>query len=74
MCWRFLPQQHPFGLTSTHSLVTDEVLHPVGNVQPLLIGFNLPDQVDSSLTGVILTTGSPTIGGHVEPSLWAITH
>ena len=35
-------------------LVADEVFHPLGKIQPLLIGLNLPDQVDSSLTGVIL--------------------
>ena len=29
-----------------YSLVTDEVLHPIGKVQPLLIGLNVPDQVD----------------------------
>ena len=58
----------------THSLVTDEVLHPIGKVQPLLIGLNHPDQVESSLTGVILSSDSPTIASQVEPSLWAITH
>ena len=58
----------------TYSLVTDEVLHPIGKVQPLLIGLNLPDQVESSLTGVILSAGSPTIGGHMEPSIWTVTH
>ena len=35
----------------TYSLVTDEVLHPIGKVQPLLIGLNLPDQVESSRSG-----------------------
>ena len=35
----------------THSLVTDEVLHPIGKVQPLLIGLNFPDQVESSRSG-----------------------
>ena len=35
-------------------LVADEVFHPIGKIQPLLIGLNLPDQVESSLTGVIL--------------------
>lgn len=34
--------------TSTYSLVTDEVLHPISKVQPLLIGLNLPDQVEST--------------------------
>ena len=24
----------------------DEVLHPIGKIQPLLIGWNLPDQVE----------------------------
>ena len=69
----FVPQRHPFGLVSTHSLVTDEVLHPIGKVQPLLIGLNLPDQVESSLTSVILSRGSPTIGSHMEPTLRSIT-
>ena len=54
-------------------LVTDEVLHPIGKVQPLLIGLNVPDQVESSLTGVILSRGSPTIGSHMEPTLRSIT-
>ena len=57
MHWRmfrcFAPQRHPFVIASTHSLVTDEVLHPIGKVQPLLIGLNVPDQVESSLTGGI---------------------
>lgn len=35
-------------------LIADEVFHPLVKIQPLLIGLNLPDQVDSSLTGVIL--------------------
>lgn len=30
------------------ALVTDEVLHPFGKVQPLLIGLILPDRVESS--------------------------
>ena len=34
---------------STYSLVTDEVLHPIGKVQPLLIRLNLPDQVESTV-------------------------
>ena len=59
---------------STYSLVTDEVLHPIGKVQPLLIRLNLPDQVESSLTCVILSSSYPTIGSHVKPSLWAVTH
>ena len=37
--------------SATTTLVTDEVLHPIGKIQPLLIGWNLPDQVESSLTG-----------------------
>ena len=77
MHWRlfrcFAPQRHPFVIASTHSLVTDEVLHPIGKVQPLLIGLNVPDQVESSLTGVILSRGSPTIGSHMEPTLRSIT-
>ena len=77
MHWRmfrcFVPQRHPFGLVSTHSLVADEVLHPIGKIQPLLIGLNLPDQVESSLTGVILSLDSPTIGSHMEPTLRSIT-
>ncbi len=36
---------------STYSLVTDEVLHPIGKVQPLLIRLNPPDQVESSRSG-----------------------
>ena len=32
---------------SALALVTDEVLHPIGKVQPLLIGLNLPDEVES---------------------------
>ena len=35
----------------THSLVTDEVLHPIGKVQPLLIRLNLPDRVEPSRSG-----------------------
>ena len=27
---------------SVMKLVTDEVLHPIGKIQPLLIGLNLP--------------------------------
>ena len=77
MHWRmfqcFVPQRHPFGLVSTHSLVADEVLHPIGKIQPLLIGLNLPDQVESSLTGVILSRSSPTIGSYMEPTLRSIT-
>ena len=34
-----------------NSLVTDEVLHPIGKVQPLLIGLNVPDQVECSRSG-----------------------
>ena len=34
-----------------YSLVTDEVLHPIGKVQPLLIGLNVPDQVECSRSG-----------------------
>ena len=30
------------------ALVTDEVLHLIGKVQPLLIGLNLPDWVERS--------------------------
>ena len=36
---------------STTTLVTDEVLHPIGKIQPLLIGWNLPDEVESMLVG-----------------------
>ena len=32
---------------SALALVPDEVLHPIGKVQPLLIGLNLPDEVES---------------------------
>ena len=32
---------------SALALVTDEVLHLIGKVQPLLIGLNLPDEVES---------------------------
>ena len=32
---------------SALAFVTDEVLHPIGKVQPLLIGLNLPDEVES---------------------------
>ena len=28
--------------SSATTLVTDEVLHPIGKIQPLLIGLNLP--------------------------------
>ena len=35
-------------------LVADEATHPIGKTQPLLIGLNLPDLVESSLTAVIL--------------------
>ena len=34
--------------SSATTLVTDEVLHPIGKIQPLLIGLNLPDEVESS--------------------------
>ena len=37
---------------STTTLVTDEVLHPIGKIQPLLIGWNLPDQVESPQNGL----------------------
>jgi len=40
--------------SSATTLVTDEVLHPIGKIQPLLIGLNLPDQVESSRSGWIL--------------------
>ena len=33
---------------SALAFVTDEVLHLIGKVQPLLIGLNLPDEVESS--------------------------
>ena len=36
------------------TLVTDEVLHPIGKIQPLLIGLNGPDQVECSRTGARL--------------------
>ena len=32
---------------SVLALVPDEVLHLIGKVQPLLIGLNLPDEVES---------------------------
>ena len=32
---------------SALTLVPDEVLHLIGKVQPLLIGLNLPDRVES---------------------------
>ena len=32
---------------SALALVPDEVLHLIGKVQPLLIGLNLPDEVES---------------------------
>ena len=32
---------------SALALAADEVLHPIGKVQPLLIGLNLPDEVES---------------------------
>ena len=32
---------------STILLVTEEVLHPIGKIQLLLIGWNLPDRVES---------------------------
>ena len=35
------------GTGSTILLVTEEVLHPIGKIQLLLIGWNLPDQVES---------------------------
>ena len=35
------------GTGSTILLVTEEVLHPIGKNQLLLIGWNLPDQVES---------------------------
>ena len=31
---------------SALAFVTDEVLHLIGKVQPLLIGLNLPDEVE----------------------------
>ena len=31
---------------SALALVTDEVLHLIGKLQPLLIGLNLPDEVE----------------------------
>ena len=50
-CCRVSPIEHwQEALSATHStttLVTDEVLHPIGKIQPLLIGWNLPDQVES---------------------------
>ena len=36
-------------------LVADEVLHPIGKIQPLLIGLNVPDQVECSRTGARLS-------------------
>ena len=36
---------------SALALVTDEVLHLIGKVQPLLIGLNLPDEVESCRSG-----------------------
>ena len=38
-------------VSPTMRLVADEVFHPIGKIQPLLIGLNLPDQVESSLMG-----------------------
>ena len=32
---------------SALALVPDEVLHLIGKVQPLLVGLNLPDEVES---------------------------
>ena len=50
-CCRVSPIEHwreaLSATNSTTTLVTDEVLHPIGNIQPLLIGWNLPDQVES---------------------------
>ena len=36
---------------SALALVADEVLHLIGKVQPLLIGLNLPDEVESCRLG-----------------------
>ena len=41
-------------IKSVMKLVTDEVLHPIGKIQPLLIGLNVPDQVECSRTGARL--------------------
>ena len=32
---------------SPRKLVADEVLHPIGKIQPVLIGLNAPDRVES---------------------------
>ena len=42
---------------STPTLVPDEVLHPIGKSQPVLIGWNLPERVERSRSGVILPLG-----------------
>ena len=36
---------------ASFGLVSDGVLHPIGKIQPLLIGWNLPDEVESSRSG-----------------------
>ena len=44
------------------ALVTDEVLHPIGKIQPLLIGWNLPDEVESMLVGEWIGFGGGYLG------------
>ena len=39
---------------SVMKLVTDEALHPIGKIQLLLIGLNLPQRVECSRTGARL--------------------
>ena len=50
-CCRVSPIEHwqetLSATNTTTTLVTDEVLHPIRKIQPLLIGWNLPDQVES---------------------------
>ena len=36
-----------YGHKAELMLVADEVLHPIGKIQPLLIGLNPPDRVES---------------------------
>jgi len=48
--------------SSATTLVADEAIHLIGKIQPLLIGWNLPDQVESYRSGVIPRWAHP-VGG-----------
>ena len=48
--------------SSATTLVADEAIHLIGKIQPLLIGWNLPDQVESYRSSVIPRWAHP-VGG-----------